>query len=78
MIMRPMIKKLFEQVDSWSTEGQEELVEAARVIEGRRTGVYVLSDDERAAIEEGLLQLDRGEGLSEDEMEPSWKRFGVV
>jgi hypothetical protein len=43
----------------------------------RRTDVYELSDDERAAIEDGLRQLDRGEVLSEQDMEPHWKSFGV-
>jgi hypothetical protein len=76
--MNATLKKLFEQVDTWPAEDQEELAEVARAIEARRTGIYVLSDDENVAIEEGLRQLDRGEALSEKDMEPYWRRFGVV
>jgi predicted transcriptional regulator len=76
--MTPAIRKLLKQVESWPPEDQEELAEVARAIEARRTGVYVLSEDEKTAIEEGLRQLDRGEALTEEDMEPYWRRFGVV
>src|SRR5215204_5396410 len=45
----------------------------AREIEARRTGVYVLSDDERAAIKEG----ERSGVASEEEVQKFWKRHGV-
>ena len=50
--MSPAAKKILEKVLSWPEEDQEELAEIAREIEARRTGVYVLTDDERAAIAE--------------------------
>jgi len=76
--MVPTMKRLFEQVAIWPPEDQEELAEVARAIEARRAGVYVLSDDEKASIDAGLRQLDRGESLSEEDMEPYWRRFGVA
>jgi len=76
--MSPSTKKLLEQVQSWPEEDQEELVELAREIEARRTGVYILDAKEEAAIREGLAQLNRGECVSEEEMEVFWKRCGVL
>jgi predicted transcriptional regulator len=59
-------------------QDQEELVEIAREIEARRTGVYVMSDEERAAVREGLDQARRGEFVPDDEMHAFWKRYGVL
>ena len=58
-------------------EDQEALAEYARELEARRTGVYRLTEDERAAVREGLEQARRGEFVSDEEMEAFWKRHGV-
>jgi len=76
--MSPATKKLLERVQSWPEEDQQELIELARDIEARRTGLYTPSADEEQAIREGLAQLDRGETVSEKDMEPFWKRCGVL
>jgi len=70
-------KEILQRVETWPEEDQAELVEVAREIEARRTGVYVLNADEEAAIREALAELNRGEGVSEEEMEAFWKRCGV-
>jgi predicted transcriptional regulator len=57
---------MLEQVESWPAEDQEELAEYAREIEARRTGVYKMSDDERAAVRRGLAQADRGEFVPDE------------
>lgn len=59
--MNAQLKHLLEVAESWSEADQEELIAYAREIEARRSGVYVLSDDERAAIDEALAEADRGE-----------------
>jgi hypothetical protein len=73
--MSPKTKKLLERVDSWPQEDQDELAEFARAIEARRSGAYVVDDEEEAAIREGLTQLDRGEWVSEEAMRSFWRRF---
>jgi hypothetical protein len=65
--MNAILKHLIETAESWPEEDQKELVAYAREIEARRTGVYVLSDEERAAIEEGLAEIERGEVLTIEE-----------
>jgi hypothetical protein len=63
-----------EGVRSWPQEDQEGLMDAAREIEARRKGVYVMTDDERAAIADA-----RGSAVvPEDEVAAFWKRRGVA
>jgi hypothetical protein len=71
--MSPAVKSILERVASWPAEDQEELSELARDIEARRTGVYRLSEDERAAI-----HAARREALaSDDEVEAFWRHRGL-
>jgi hypothetical protein len=76
--MSPAAKQILEQVASWPEEDQEELAELAREIQARRSGVYVVSDDERRAIEEALDELNRGERVSESDMAAFWRRVGAA
>jgi hypothetical protein len=69
---------VLEAVRSWPEEDQQELAEYAREIEARRTGVYVMNDEERAAVREGLEQARRGEFVADDEMVAFWKKIGVL
>lgn len=67
---------VLERVKSWPKEDQETLAEYAREIEAQRTGVYVMTGEERAAVERGLAQADRGEFASDEEMNALRNRFG--
>jgi predicted transcriptional regulator len=71
---KEQINAVLEGVRSWPKQDQEELVEIAREIEARRTGIYVMSDEERAAVHEGLDQARCGEFVPDDEMHAFWKR----
>jgi predicted transcriptional regulator len=74
---RDQIDAVLESVRSWPEEDQEELVEVAREIEARRKGVYVMNNEERAAVREGLDQARRGEFVSDEEMDAFWKKIGI-
>jgi predicted transcriptional regulator len=67
--MSPGTRTLLEQVESWPVEDQEELADVAREIESRRSGVYRLSDEERAAVRAGMDAARRGDFASEEEMD---------
>ena len=73
VMTKEQIRSVLESVLSWPEEDQEELAELAREIEARRTGVYVLNEDERAAIDKAR----RGPLASDDEVDAFWKRHGV-
>jgi predicted transcriptional regulator len=75
---KKQIDDVLESVRSWPQEDQEELAEIAREIEARRTGIYVMTEEERAAVKEGLRQADRGEFVSDHEMDAFWKKYGVL
>jgi hypothetical protein len=77
-VMSLGLKELLEKAASWPEEDQEELAEAAAEIEARRTGRYILTDTERAAVNNGLEQIRRGEFVSDVEMQSFWKRFDVA
>jgi hypothetical protein len=71
--MNQAAKELLRRVETWPEEDQAELIEVAREIEARRTGVYVLSADEEAAIREAR----RGGFASDEEVAAFWKRHGL-
>ena len=67
--MSPGTKELLERVESWPVEDQEELADLAREIEARRTGIYRLSDDERAAVRAGMDDARSGDFATDEEIE---------
>jgi predicted transcriptional regulator len=72
--MNKMLQEVFEHAATWPREDQEELAEYAREIEARRTGIYTMSDDERAAVRMGLAEADRGEFVPDDLIAKADKR----
>jgi hypothetical protein len=75
---KEQIDAVLESVRSWPEQDQEELIEFAREIAARRSGVYVMNDEERAAVQEGLDQARRGDFVPDDEMDAFWKKYGVL
>jgi hypothetical protein len=72
--MTQAAKEILRRVESWPQEDQDELAELAREIEARRTGVYALSDEERAALDDAL----RSGVASDEEVAAFWKRHGIA
>jgi hypothetical protein len=72
-IMTQGTKEILRRVEHWPQEDQDELAEVAREIEARRTGVYILSDDEERAIDEAL----RSGTASDEEVAAFWRRHGI-
>jgi predicted transcriptional regulator len=73
--MNPGTKTLLEQVQSWPKEDQEELAAVAREIESRRSGVYRLSDEERAAVREGMDAARQGDFVPDEEMDEFYRLY---
>jgi predicted transcriptional regulator len=72
--MNRILKEVIEHAAAWPQEDQEELAEYAREIEARRSGIYTMSDDERAAVRNGLAEADRGEFVSDELIAEAEKR----
>jgi len=62
------------RAETWPPEDQEALAEYAREIEARRSGIYRLTEDERAAIQ----RARDGEYVPDEEMDAYWKRHDVA
>jgi len=75
--MNPSAKKLLERVSSWPEEDVAQLEQIAREIEARRTGVYALTDEEWADLQEGIAQADRREYVADDVVAEADKRRGA-
>jgi hypothetical protein len=69
-----VLKEVIEQAETWPEQDQHELAEFAREIQARRTGVYIMSDEERAATRRGLAQADRGEFVPDEVVAEADKR----
>ncbi len=69
--MSPAIKELLQHVASWPRENQEELVEVARDIAARRTGVYRATAEELKALDDA----DRSGIASEQDVAAAFRSF---
>ena len=58
-------------------EAEAEIIRSIVEIANRHQGVYCLSPEERAAIEEGLAQAERGEFVRDDDMAAFFKRHSA-
>jgi predicted transcriptional regulator len=72
-----MLKALEVAIEKIRALPQERQADAADAIEriiraAKRT--YVLTDEERALVEEGLADLDAGRVASDEEMAAFWQR----
>jgi predicted transcriptional regulator len=72
--MNATLKDVLTRAEAWPQEDQDELAEFAREIQARRTGVYVMNDEERAAVRRGLAEADRGEFVPDEVVAEADKR----
>jgi predicted transcriptional regulator len=72
--MGEKLKEVLQKAESWPDEDQEELVDLAREIESRRSGVYRLSDDERKAVEQGMADAGAGRFASDEEIDAIFEK----
>jgi len=68
------VAAVLDRVRNWPKEDQEWLAELAREIEAeRKGGVYVLSKDEAAALDEAMATPI----VSDEEVRAFWRRHGI-
>jgi hypothetical protein len=65
---KDQVKEVLDRVLTWPPERQEDAAQLLLELEAREGELYHPSDDEMAAIEEGLAQAKRGEAVSADEI----------
>ena len=69
------IEAVLDRVRTWPIERQEDAARTLIRMEAHGRHVYVLSDEERADIEEALEEVARGEVASDDQVASVFSRF---
>ena len=72
------LKKVLTRAESWSEQDQEELAQVALEIEARRHGLYHATPDELKAIDEALMEVERGEIASDEEVAAVFAKYRRV
>jgi lysyl-tRNA synthetase class I len=75
MTQTKTIETLLDRAASWPEEAQAELVRFMIDTEAKHFGVYRLSDQERAAIEQGLEDIREGRFASDEEIAALFGRY---
>ena len=69
------IEGVFERVRTWPEERQRDAAAVLLRLEAEGTDVYILSEEEREAIDEAIAEADRGEFATPEEVEAVLSRF---
>ena len=72
-----LLEQAVEKVSHLPQERQDELAEMPIVAADGDLYPYTLSTHERAAVAEGLSQVDAGKFASGTDVTALWKRFGL-
>jgi len=73
--MTDLMEKALAAVRRWPEARQNEAAEMLLALDRLGRSVYVASDEELAAIDEALAQVERGEFASEADVEAAFARF---
>jgi predicted transcriptional regulator len=71
---KDQVKEILERVLTWPPERQEDAAQMLLMLEAQGGEMYHPSDDEWAAIREGLEEAKRGEFATDDEVAAFWKQ----
>ena len=72
---KEQIEAVFDRVRTWTPDQQERAAELLLVLEEEGRDIYVLDDEELAAVKEAEAQAARGEFLSDEEVEALFSRY---
>ncbi len=73
--MNTALKALLPAIEKWPAEDQESLADYAREIEALRSGLYTMTPEEEAAVQEGIDDADRGDLVSSEAIAALFKRY---
>ena len=73
--MNKRLESLMERISALPEDAQDELLDHVAIIEARQSGLYRLSDDERAAVRRGLEEMRQGKFATDEEVEAVFSRY---
>jgi predicted transcriptional regulator len=71
---KEQIKAVLDRVLTWPPARQQDAADMLLWLEAKEGELYHATAEEQVAIEEGLAQAERGEFVSDGEMDAFWKR----
>ena len=71
------IDAVLDRVKTWPPERQQEAIRVLLEMEAEMAGVYQLSPEELADIEEGMAEIRRGEFASDEQVRAVWTKHGL-
>ena len=71
---KEQIKAVLDRVLTWPAARQQDAADLLLWLEAKEGEFYHPSDDEWAAIQEGVAQAERGEFVPNAEIDAFWKR----
>ncbi|EJN13852.1 hypothetical protein PMI42_02594 [Bradyrhizobium sp. YR681] len=75
--MTKVLDDVIEKVRSLPEDRQAYIAEVLEQIVANDSDLFVVPDDHRAAVLEGLGQAERGEFATDEEMAALWKKCGL-
>jgi predicted transcriptional regulator len=75
--MTKVLEDAIEEVRKLPEDRQAYVAEVLEQIAAAGSDLFVIPDDHRAAVLEGLAQADRGEFATDEEMAALWKKCGL-
>ncbi len=75
--MTKVLEDAIEKVRKLPEDRQAYVAEVLEQIAAAGSDFFVIPDDNRAAVLEGLGQADRGEFATDEEMAALWKKCGL-
>lgn len=73
--MNKTLAEIIKRIPGWREDAQEEAVLRLLEIEAGGAGVYEMSPEEEAAVNEGLEQVRRREFASDAEVDAVYQRY---
>ena len=71
---KEQIERVLERVRTWPADRREDAMQILLEMEKQDLGVYRMSDEERADIEDALAEMERGEVASDEEVAAVFQR----
>lgn len=75
--MTKLLEEAVEKLSRLPEARQNELAQMLIDVAAADLSPYQLTEEERAAVVEGLAQAERGEFASDEEVAALWKHFGL-
>ena len=75
--MTKVLEDAIEKVRQLPEDRQAYVAEVLAQIAAAGTDLFIIPDDHRAAVLEGLGQAERGEFATDEEMAALWKKCGL-